>query len=190
MSLKHGYYIKSRLEKRPKSFIEIRKQIIWGNSYIRLNNKTLLFKSWIKSGIRHINDIVKNDGLIDQTIYLEKLLYKGYWVAELSKLKAAIPKEWLDKIRKRESIMTKLKTQLSLLNTNIDVNMVTNKDIYRTLIRNQVTKPYLLQFWENKLVKQENNWKCIYKQINCFYANRLKQFIFKLISNIINTNEN
>jgi len=29
--------------------------------------------------------------------------------------------------------------------------MVTHKDIYRTLIRNQVTKPYLLQFWENKL---------------------------------------
>ena len=111
-------------------------------------------------------------------------MYKGYWIAELSKLKAAIPKEWLDKIRKRESIMTKLKTQLSLINTNIDFN------IYRTLIRNQVTKPYLLPFWEDKLVKQEINWKCIYKQINCFYDNRLKQFIFKLINTIINTNEN
>ena len=77
MSLKHGYYIKSRLEKRPKSFIEIRKQIIWGNSYIRPNNKTLGFKTWIKSGIRYINDIINNDGLIDQTIILEKLMYKG-----------------------------------------------------------------------------------------------------------------
>ena len=67
--------------------------------------------------------------------------------------------------------------------------MVTNKDIYRTLIRNQVTKPYLLQFWENKLGKQEIYWKCIYKQINCFYDNRLKQFRYKLINNIINTNE-
>ena len=86
--------------------------------------------------------------------------------------------------------MTKVKTQLSLINTNIDFNMVTNKDIYRTLIRNQVTKPYLLQFWENKLGKQEINWKCIYKQINCFYDNRLKQFRYKLINNIINTNEN
>ena len=53
--------------------------------------------------------------------------------------------------------MTRVKTQLSLNNTNIDFNMVTNKDIYRTLIRNQVTKPYLLQFWENKLGKQEIN---------------------------------
>jgi len=86
--------------------------------------------------------------------------------------------------------MTKVKTQLSLINTNIDFNMVTNKDIYRTLIRNQVTKPYLLQFWENKLGKQEIYWKCIYKQINCFYDNRLKQFRYKLINNIINTNEN
>ena len=91
MSLKHGYYIKSRLDKRPKSFIEIRKQIIWGNSYIRLNNKTLLLKSWIKSGIRHINDIINNDGLIYQTVILEKPMYKANWIAELSKLKTAIP---------------------------------------------------------------------------------------------------
>ena len=35
-------------------FVEIRKQIIWGNSYIRLNNKTLVFKTWIKSGILYI----------------------------------------------------------------------------------------------------------------------------------------
>ena len=62
--------------------------------------------------------------------------------------------------------MTRVKTQLSLNNKNIDFNIVTNKDIYRTLIRNQVTKTYLLQFWENKLGKQEINWK--YKQINCF----------------------
>ena len=94
------------------------------------------------------------------------------------------------KIRKRESIMTKVKTQLSLINTNIDFNIVTHKDIYRTLIRNQVTKPYLLQFWENKLGNQEIDWKCIYKQIHCFYDNNLKQFRYKLINIIINTNEN
>ena len=113
-------------------------------------------------------------------------MYNGNWIAELSKLKTAIPKEWLEKNRKRESIMTKVKTQLSLINTNFDFNMVTDKDIYRTLIRNQVTQPYLLPFLENKLGKQETNRKCIYKQIN----NRLKQFRSKLINNIINTNVN
>jgi len=30
---------------------------------------------------------------------LEKLMYKGNWIAELSKLKTAIPKEWLEIIR-------------------------------------------------------------------------------------------
>ena len=45
MSFKYGYYIKTRLKKNTKSFAEIRKQIIWGNSYIRLNNKTLVFKT-------------------------------------------------------------------------------------------------------------------------------------------------
>jgi len=86
---------------QPKSFSEIRKQVIWGNSYIRLNNETFIFKTWIKSGIIYIKDIIKNDGLIDQTIFLEKLMYNGNWIAELYKLTAAIPKEWLEKIRER-----------------------------------------------------------------------------------------
>ena len=34
-------------------------------------------------------------------------MYNGNWIAELSKLTAAIPKEWLEKMKKRESIMTK-----------------------------------------------------------------------------------
>ena len=71
MSFKYAYYIKNQL-KKAQSFAEIRKQIIWGNSYIRPNNKTLGFKTWIKSGIRYINDIINNDGLIDQNVILEK----------------------------------------------------------------------------------------------------------------------
>ena len=61
----------------------------------------MIFKTWIKSGIIYIKDIIKNDGLIDQTIFLEKLMYNGNWIAELYKLTAAIPKEWLEKIRER-----------------------------------------------------------------------------------------
>ena len=76
MSLKHGYYVKARLKKNPpKSFAEIRKQIVW-----------------IKSGINYINDIINNDGLIYQTVILEKPMYKANWIAELSKLKTAITK--------------------------------------------------------------------------------------------------
>ena len=67
---------KSSFEKNPpKSFAEIRKQIVW-----------------IKSGINYINDIINNDGLIYQTVILEKPMYKANWIAELSKLKTAIPK--------------------------------------------------------------------------------------------------
>ena len=60
--------------------------------------KTLVFKTWIKSVIIYINDIINNDGFIYQTIILEKLMYKDNWIAELI-LKTAIPKEWLEKIR-------------------------------------------------------------------------------------------
>jgi hypothetical protein len=35
--------------KSPVTFIDIRKQIIWGNKHITFENKPIVFENWIKS---------------------------------------------------------------------------------------------------------------------------------------------
>ena len=42
-------------DKSPHNFREIRKQIIWGNKYIKYKGKCLVKVNWIKSGIIIIN---------------------------------------------------------------------------------------------------------------------------------------
>jgi hypothetical protein len=43
--------------KKSHNFIEVRKQIIWGNKYIKYNSRCIINVNWIKSGIILINDI-------------------------------------------------------------------------------------------------------------------------------------
>ena len=40
--------------KLPVTFIDIRKQIIWGNKHITFENKPIVFENWIKSDLIYI----------------------------------------------------------------------------------------------------------------------------------------
>jgi hypothetical protein len=40
-----------------KFTVEIRKQLIWGNTFIMFKNKSLMFDNWINSDFIYINDI-------------------------------------------------------------------------------------------------------------------------------------
>jgi hypothetical protein len=53
-----------RENKSPHNFREIKKQIIWGNKYIKYKGKCLVKVNWIKSGIIFINDILDEYGHI------------------------------------------------------------------------------------------------------------------------------
>ena len=73
-------------ERKPDTFFEIRKQVIWGNQYIKFSRKSLLYRHWAESGIIFIEDIIHN-GVIDENLILRKLRNKMNWASEIYKLK-------------------------------------------------------------------------------------------------------
>ena len=52
---------------------EIRNQNIWGNKYIKFNNKSLIYKNWIDSNLLYVNDITDENGRVSQDYLIEKL---------------------------------------------------------------------------------------------------------------------
>ena len=68
-------------------FVEIRKQLIWGNTFIMFKNKSLMFDNWINSDLININDILNENGEIGQNLNLDKLKYKNNWISEFICLK-------------------------------------------------------------------------------------------------------
>ena len=98
-----------------ETFEYIRKQVIWGNKNLTINNKCLVYTTWIKSNIIFINDILNEHGEIDQQLILTKLANKSNWIAELSKIKSCFPNKWKGILKTENSIKTKVKTNFHIL---------------------------------------------------------------------------
>ena len=94
--------------KSPFFFREIRKQIIWGNKYIKFKGNCLVTVNWIKSEIIFINDILDEYGRISEYKIIAKLRNKQNWISELNILKKAIPKQRKDMLITQDSIKTQV----------------------------------------------------------------------------------
>ena len=107
--------------KSPVTFIDIRKQIIWGNKHITFENKTIVLENWIKSDLIYVNDILGSTNTLSSKFILEKLKFKFNWIAEFNIVKKSIPKNWMHII----------KTENSAKST---VNIKRNKIIWKKLL--------------------------------------------------------
>ena len=52
--------------KNPSNYLDIKKQVIWGNRFIKFEGKCLCFNNWIDCDIIYVNDITDNEGCISE----------------------------------------------------------------------------------------------------------------------------
>ena len=70
--------------KTPTNFREIRNQNIWGNKYIKFNNKSLIDKkNWIDSNMLYMNVITDENGRVSQDYLIEKIKNKTFFFVNL-----------------------------------------------------------------------------------------------------------
>ena len=181
----------------PKSFVNIRKQVIWGNRFIKWNGKCLLYKNWIDDNMLYVNDIISPAGEIDTTWILEKLHVKQNWISEIYKLKRAIPETWKNILKGRES-------RKSIVNTNIGLflydqnnnktfnlpleNLLQNRHISSFLRNRNVIRPIMEKYWVEHLNLPPHSefWDPVYKSLlTDLQSNKLKEYRFKLINAIL-----
>jgi len=55
-----------------KHFANIRKQLIWGNKYIKLKGKSVLFNNWIDSNLIYINYMLTEEGKVSEKNIFKK----------------------------------------------------------------------------------------------------------------------
>lgn len=135
------------------TFPEIRKQIIWGNQFIKYKGKCLNNTSWIESNILFMNDILSNNGEIKADDILQKLKHKQNWIAEFHTLKYSIPTKWKKHLKSNDSIQTTVKTALKFSIDHKELNNMTNKDIYNYLLKNKLSFHIYIVIGNNYLAK-------------------------------------
>ena len=178
--------------KTPKRFQDIRKQVIWGNKFIKFGTKCLLFKKWINSDLIYINDIIDEEGKLSEEFILQKLKYKMNWISEFAVLKKCLPKTWSMYLSKEQSVksIVNIKKQLFVWNSNnVIVSNITNKDFYNSLIQQKVTTSIGVSRWL-KFFNIEDTLNVSHLYYFIFYylnENKLKVFRWKLLQFIVPT---
>ena len=197
--LKTWITCRGRENKSPHNFREIRKQIIWGNKYIKYKGKCLVKVNWIKSGIIFINDILDKYayGHISEYKIIAKLRNKQNWISELNILKKAIPKLWKETLITQDSIKTQVipKKYVKIEKNQIQNLQIKNKEVYKILLESQVKeKPIAYTKWGKCLKKDRmHTLTCITQTLfftfNYLELNKLKIFKWKLIHFILSCKE-
>ena len=140
----------------PKSFASIRKQILWGNQFIKWDRKCLLYKNWIDDNILYVNDIISPAGEIDTALILNKLQQKQNWISQIYKLRRAIPETWKNAIKSRASRETVVSTDTGFfLNDQINnklfhfqtEDLVQNRQISNFIQNRNLVKPIMEKTW-------------------------------------------
>lgn len=129
--------------------------ILWGNRFIKHKGKCLIFKSWIDSKIFFYR--LYHTWEIDVNRILTLRANKRNWISEVQIVKRAIPNMWKTKLKLKESCLTKVKTELTvLIDSNIPFKEVTNKTNYEAFLKRNLsdhtwTEPL---HWEHSTEKQ------------------------------------
>ena len=168
-------------------------QILWYNEDIQCENNTLYFKHWYKSGIIFLHDIFKNNGFIDVALLQQMLknrFAKANVIFDYSKLRNAVPKFMLGTVGKnvvKDNAET-LNIPLIFFNNKLcTIGSLKTKQFHCLLENKEIEQP---QYW-TKRIEKEINWNHVFRRcIIKTKENKLKEFYYKILYNLLPTRRN
>ena len=173
---------------------EVLEQNLFGNHNVKHSGKPLFFHHWSKVGLQKISDIWNNveNKWISSYDILRRLEDKRNWMAEYTKIKNGIPKQWINKlqdnvleIEEDSNLQNPRKLKLTedqiLLNeSEVELKKLKTKDIYFHCLY-PLKNPKFIEAWERKL-QIDIDWKKIFKILmSSIQGNKQKQLHWKII---------
>ena len=138
-----------------KHFANIRKQGIWGNTYIKVKGQSLLFNNWIDSNLIYINDLLDEKRNLSEEFILKKLKCKVNWISELYTLKKkGLLREWVKILSEENSISSTVnitKDKVIWNNKHMDIYIFTSRLFYNSIIKVKATNPVDFNNWSRHL---------------------------------------
>jgi hypothetical protein len=172
-----------------KSPIEIRRQCIWLNNKIKINNSEIKWVEWSNKGINIIHDIINEDGTFLtpgelETKYNIKCNFLSY-----NALKDAIPIEWRTHLKTmkvpRQAISFNEDIHVKIGKHFKNINKITNKDIYWIFVKQIQEEPIFKFKMTTELKIKDNEWETIFKIPSTLKDTKIRDFQYKLLFNLL-----
>ena len=172
--------------------IEIKNQIIWGNSLINLKGKPLLFHHWIKSGFIFIGDIWKEEFLPVRDIR-DKLINTNNYIAEIVQIKASIPHAWKTTLRTvnlQQFIVPNTFSNdifIHMKDQSVELKNIKSKVAYNIFVNKKKCINKKQYYWENYFDSPINfTWTSIWNfKLKEIAINKYREFNVKFLNNLL-----
>ena len=182
--------------KAPQSEAEIRKQIIWGNKMIQTKGKTLFFKTWHKSNINFIDDLLDQSGNLKKGSDIFEQLEgqnRTNWLIEYNIILKSIPSSWKTLLTNAD-MKTKIKKDLKPFiytgNKYIFELPSKIKEYYTMLVNKIKGKSFIEKYWNN-VFPNKPTWHDIWSsRIQMQSDKKLADFHYKILHKIVPSQEN
>ena len=175
---------------------DILNENLFCNNFIQTNRRPVFLKHWIQDKIikiKHIWDEKEKTWIAERQI-MNKLSKKNRWMTELLMIRQAIPTAWITVLKDDSAVDAAnapdliINEQGEILINSKSIKKSTNKNILKVLQENNKKKTPCIKYWNEKLEK-ELPWEHIWKNLKLSKCNNnVKQFQWKSIHNVLNTN--
>jgi hypothetical protein len=178
----------------PESNEDIRKQIIWNNRFICINNCSVFDASIFRQGIYKIEDLYDFSGNLNSAILgklspIERLKING--------ILSSIPSFRRTSIKNHKSVVPDRiiclnqpvpeQIFLPIEGNLIPLDKVSSKQVYTTLIANRVSPPCTKFFYENNF-NESIDWKFVFTlPAKSCLDTKTREFQFKILHRIVFT---
>ena len=173
---------------------DVLQENLFGNHHLMYSGKPLFLHHWSCVGFQKISDIwneVEKNWLSSNTIF-QRLEDKRNWMAELTKLKHLIPREWFNILQDHEihneddpflqnpRPLQLTEDKIVLNKSEIEFKNLKTKDIYFHCLY-PIKIPKFIEAWERKL-QLEIDWEKMFRILNSsIQGNKQKQLHWKII---------
>ena len=172
---------------KPNSVEDTRRESLWFNPFIKINNASVFYKKWYKHGIFRINDIVDENGILLLDSQLEEKYGFKMNFLEYYSLRHAIPFEWLTKIKNCQSLSIELTLKLGIK----PLTKWCCKDFYWYLLPTDLMDDIAaLKKWQTLLSNNELDWSSILKlPFQNSMETRIQSFQYSIINRFVPHNK-
>jgi hypothetical protein len=152
----------------PTNSEEACQQLLWHNSAVKINNKTINNTLMEQNGIVFVQDLIDNKGKIGNKDYIQKKYKIQIDTMFFNSLRSAIPKRWkklIETDNNSKNYFRMLKCQIVTDNGLRRIEEIKCQDIYWQLVNNINCRPTSEAKWEEKagLNFNEDMWSIVYK---------------------------
>ena len=168
----------------PRTKEQILEEIIWNNRFIRIEDRSVYYKEWHKSGVTKVKDILDKNKFLTPNQFCNKFRLKSSNFLKYLALCSAIPRDWIQTLKDTHETPAPIPGTVNM----IPINKLSCKIATQSLVAKKFQPPTAERRMKEASL-DENTIQIIYKiPFKVTKDIRLSVFQYKVIHHILPTN--